>query len=156
MRMNVICVAIFFLVDVVSSGARSVSAMRAICLRQVGNIDHSVFPLAISDSEEGAKWCLNELGMPKEAVAPQVVTSSTMTDFLAELRTVTGSREKVPTGSSTTFKFTVLQAESRREMTLDRATTHNLVKRLMQHCKGTRLHDLLAYIETQTGRPRQD
>ena len=49
--------------------------MRAICLEQVGKIDHSVFPLAISDSEDGAKSCLDELGMPKEVLSAQVVTS---------------------------------------------------------------------------------
>jgi hypothetical protein len=156
MRMKVICVAIFFLVNVVSSGAQSASAMRAICLEQVGKIDHSVFPLAISDSEDGAKWCLDELGMPKEVLSAQVVAPPTMTDFLVELRTVTGTKEKVPAASSMSFKFIVLQAEGRREMTLDRPTTHKLVKRLLQHCRGTRLHEFLAYVETQTGRPRQD
>jgi hypothetical protein len=155
-RMRVICVAIFFLVDVVSSGAQSASDTRAICLEQVGNIDHSVFPLAISDSEDGAKWCLKELGMPKEVLSAQIVAPPTMTDFLAELRTITGTKEKVAAASSMTFKFIVFQGEGRREMTLDRPPTHKLVKRLVQHCKGTGLHDLLAYIETQTGRPRQD
>jgi hypothetical protein len=155
MRRNVICAALLLLLGVLNSRADSTSEMRVICLRQVGNIDHSIFPLAISDSEKGAKWCLDELGMPKEVVSAQVVTPATMTRFLAELRTVTGSQEKVPAESST-FKFVVLQAQGKREMTLDRATTHDLVKRLVQHCKGTRLHELLAYVEAQTGRPRKD
>jgi hypothetical protein len=155
MRINVIYVALLLLIGVVHSRAQSASEMRAICLRQVGNIDHSIFPLAISDSEKGAEWCLDELGMPKEVVSAQVVTPATMTRFLAELRTVTGSEEKVPAGSST-FKFVVLQAEGKREMTLDRPTTHDLVKRLVKHCKGTRLHEFLAYVEAQTGQPRKD
>jgi hypothetical protein len=95
MRLKVICVAIFFLVDVVSSAAQSASATRAICLEQVGKIDRSVFPLAISDSKDGAKWCLDELGVPKEVLSAQVAAPATMTDFLVEMGTVTGTTKKV-------------------------------------------------------------
>jgi hypothetical protein len=122
---------------------------------QVGNVDHSIFPLAISDSEEGAKWCPDELGLPKEVVPPEVVSPAIMTQSLAELRTVTGSEAKVPAGSSA-FKVVVLQAEGKRKMILDRPTTHDLVKRFEQHCRGTRLYEFLAYVEQQTRRPRND
>jgi hypothetical protein len=86
MRLALICVAIFYVVDVVSSAAQSASATRAICLEQVGKIDHSVFPLAIGDSKDGAKWCLDELGVPKEVLSAHVVAPTIMTDFLVELR----------------------------------------------------------------------
>jgi hypothetical protein len=87
----------------------------------------------------------------KEVLSAQVVAPATVTDFLVEMRTVTGTTKKVLATSSMSSKFKVLQEEGRREMTLDRPTTHKLVKRLLQHCKGIGLYDLLAYIETETG-----
>jgi hypothetical protein len=143
------------LFGIVNLPAQSTSGMRSICLRQVGNVDHSIFPLAISDSEKGAKWCADELGIPKEVVPPQVVSPAIMTQFLAELREATGSEATVPARSSA-FEFVVFQAEGRRKTILDRPTTHDLVKRLEQHCKGARLHEFLAYVEQQTRPPRND
>ena len=133
--------------------AQSASAMRAICLVQVANADHSIFPLAISDSEAGAKWCQQEIGLPPRVVPPAVVSPATMAQFLAELRTVSGTEESGP-ARSLAYKLVLLQQEGRREMILGRPTTHDLVKRFEQHCKGTRLHDDLAYIERQLRSPR--
>jgi hypothetical protein len=49
-------VALFALLGIVNLRALSAYGMRAICLVQVGNADHVILPLAISDSKAGAKW----------------------------------------------------------------------------------------------------
>jgi len=153
MRKNLFPIALMVLLGMVNSRAQSASAMRAICLLQVGNVDRSIFPLAISDSEAGAKWCQQELGMPARLVPPELVSPGTMTQFLGELRTVTGGEERVPPASSA-YKLIVLQPEGKRVMILDRRTTHDLVKRFERHCRGTRLHDDLSFIESELGPPR--
>lgn len=155
MRMKLTCVVLLILVSVFNLQAQSASGVRAICLRQVGNIDHSIFPLAISDSEKGAALCQDELGLPRDAINPQIVKPATMTRFLEDLRTVTESQVEVPNKTSA-FKFTVLQATGKREMILKRPTTHDLVKRLAQHCKGEELHKFLDYIERQTREPHNN
>jgi len=155
MRMKLTCAVLLILVSVFNLQAQSASGVRAICLRQVGNIDHAIFPLAISDSEKGAALCQDELGLPREVIRPQIVRPATMTQFLADLRTVTESEVEIPPKASA-FKFTVLQAAGKREMILKRPTTHDLVKRMAQHCKGEELHKFLAYIERETREPHNN
>lgn len=153
MRMNVICSVLLVMISGVNLRSQSASGMRAICLTQVGNVDHSIFPLAISDSQRGAAWCQRELG--EQEISPQVVTPATMTQFLADLRTVSGSKSEATAGSSA-FKVIVFQAEGKRELILNQPTTHDLVKRMERHCKGEGLHKLLAYVEQQTRMPRNN
>jgi predicted transcriptional regulator len=135
--------------------AQPTASMHAICFEQVGSSDHSLFPLAISDSEAGAKWCQQEIGLPPRAIPPDVVGPETMARFLAIFRTVSESEQKVPAGYPG-YKFVVFQAEGKREITLDRPAAHNVVKRLEQRCRGTQLHEYLSYIVRQLGPPRNN
>ena len=147
--------ALFVLLGIVNVRAQSPHLMQAICFVQVGNADHVILPLAISDSEAGAKWCQEEIGLSPRLVPPDVVNPAIMTQFLAELRTVTGSQEKVPARSSA-YKLVVLQPEGKREMILVRPTAHDLIKRLARHCKGTQLYEYLVFIARELGSPRKN
>jgi len=146
-RGGVICAALLMLFGIVNLRAHSASGIRAICLVQE-NVDHALFPLAISDSEAGAKWCQQEIGLPPRVVPREVVSPVVMAQFLADLRTVVGSQEKITAGSSS-YKIVFLQSESKREMILSRPITRDLIQRFVRHCKGSRLHNNLVYAERQ-------
>ena len=151
---NAAFVALFVLLGIVNLRAQSAYGIRAICFVQVGNADHVILPLAISDSEAGAKWCQEEIGLSPRLVPPDVVSPAIMTQFLAELRTVTG-QDKIPLRSSG-YKFVVFQQRGKRVMILDRPTAQDLLKRLARHCRGTQLYEYLVFIARELGSPRKN
>jgi hypothetical protein len=156
---NAACVALFVVLGIVHLRAQSPDGMRAICFVQVGNADHTILPLAISDSEAGAKWCQQEIGMrvgiETGMLSPSIVCAATMTQFLAETRTLDGTQEKIPAQTSA-YKFVLLQPEGQREMILARSAAHDLTKRLARHCKGTQLYEYLVFIARELGSPRRN
>jgi hypothetical protein len=156
---NATCVALFVLLGIVNLRAQSAYGMRAICFVQVGNADHVILPLAISDSDAGAKWCQQKIGMrigiETGMLSPSIVSPAIMTQFLAELRTVGGTQEKIPARSSA-YKFVLLQPEGQREIILVRPTAHDLIKRLARHSKGTQLYEYLVFIGRELGSPRKN
>jgi hypothetical protein len=149
---NAACVALFVVLGIVNLRAQSAYGMRAICFVQVGSADHTILPLAISDSEAGAKWCQQEIGM---RLSPSIVRAATMTQFLAETRTLDGTQEKIPAQTSA-YKFVLLQPEGQRETILARSAAHDLTKRLARHCKDTQLYEYLVFIARELGSPRKN
>jgi hypothetical protein len=157
--MNAACVVLFVVLGIVSLRAQSAYGMRTICFVQFGNADQTILPLAISDSEAGAKWCQREIGVrvgiETGMLSPSIVRPAIMTQFLAETRTLDGTQEEIFSRSSA-YKFVLLQPEGQREMILARSAAHDLIKRLARHCKGTQLYEYLVFIARELGSPRKN
>jgi hypothetical protein len=120
-------------------------AYSAICIEHIGDSDKLIFPILISTSEDGVRWCRRNMvdRIPEEIVLTRVVSPTLMLQLTSEVDAIHGDKQAQsrPFG---TFEITAFDPRGRQVVQVDKAEMLELIERLKKHCKGNPLYkDLL-------------